>query len=281
MRITVNEIDLWFDVEGVALVPDGPSMRDRPTVVALHGGHGAFDHSYFKPHFTRLAQTAQVVYLDLRGNGRSTWGETSDWSYEVCADDVAAFCDALGLDRPIVLGHSMGGFVALHYAIRHPGHAGGLIITSSTARHDLDRLTEAFRARGGDDVASTGRRMFSAGFVTPEEWARVFAAFGPTVPDKEALDRRIPNVALGPRGDELLPDYDVVEQLANVSIPTLVITGELDPMGPPEAAREMAGGLRPGVGTLSVLEGAGHFPWLDDADAFFGTIEAWIEQISA
>jgi dipeptidyl aminopeptidase/acylaminoacyl peptidase len=60
-------VRLWFDVDGPVLVPDGRAMRERPTVVLLHGGPESFDHSYFKPEFARLSEAAQVVYLDLRG----------------------------------------------------------------------------------------------------------------------------------------------------------------------------------------------------------------------
>ena len=149
MQIEVNGTRLWFDVDGSALVPDGSTMRERPTVVLLHGGPGGFDHSYFKPDFARLAEAAQVVYLDLRGHGRSERGDPADWSFEVCADDVRAFCDALGIARPVVLGHSLGGFVALVYAARHPGHPGALVLQSTLARFDLGRIVEEFRRVGG------------------------------------------------------------------------------------------------------------------------------------
>jgi proline iminopeptidase len=74
VEVEANGTRLWFDVEGPALVPHGPEMRQRPTVVLLHGGPGSYDHSYFKPDFARLGREAQVVYLDLRGHGRSAWG---------------------------------------------------------------------------------------------------------------------------------------------------------------------------------------------------------------
>ena len=57
-------------------------MRERPTVVLLHGGPGSFDHTYFKPEFARLTEVAQVVYLDLNGHGRSDRGKPSAWSFE-------------------------------------------------------------------------------------------------------------------------------------------------------------------------------------------------------
>ena len=56
MQLEVNGTRLWFDVDGPALVPDGPAMRERPTVVLLHGGPGSYDHSYFKPDFAPLTR---------------------------------------------------------------------------------------------------------------------------------------------------------------------------------------------------------------------------------
>ena len=96
MHIDVNGTRLWFDVDGPALVPDGNEMRQRPTMVLVHGGPGIYDHSYFKPDFGRLAEHAQVVYLDLRGHGRSDWGDAGAWSFEACADDVRASVTRLG-----------------------------------------------------------------------------------------------------------------------------------------------------------------------------------------
>ena len=83
-------------MDGPALEPDGSEMRQRPTVVLVHGGPGSYDHSYDKPDFARLTAHAQVVYLDLGGHGRSEWGDAAAWSVEACADDVRAFCDASG-----------------------------------------------------------------------------------------------------------------------------------------------------------------------------------------
>ena len=155
MHVDVNGTRLWFDVDGPALVPDGPRMRTRPTVVLIHGGPGSYDHSYFKPYFTRLADLAQVVYVDLRDHGRSARHDPALWSLETCADDVRAFCDALGIDRPIVLGHSLGGFIVALYGARHPGHArrAGAALDDGALRPDPPRrgLPAGGRRRGGRD----------------------------------------------------------------------------------------------------------------------------------
>ena len=72
MRVLVNGIHLFFDVEGASLVRDGPSMREKSTLLLLHGGPG-FDHSIYKPAYSSWP-TRPVIYPNHRGNGRSDAG---------------------------------------------------------------------------------------------------------------------------------------------------------------------------------------------------------------
>ena len=281
MHVTVNGARLWYDVDGPGVVPDGTDMRERPTVVLVHGGPGSYDHSYFKPDFERLTTVAQVVYLDLRGHGRSEWGDADDWSYELCADDICTFCDAVGIVRPVVFGHSMGGWVVMLYGARHPGHAGSLILQSTMARFDLDRLAEGFRRAGGAEVAELARQDFGVAAVTAEEWARCYAVFGPNVPDAAQLARRIQNPAVGLRGMDLMRELDVVHQLARIDRPTLVCVGELDPVTPVEASREIVEALPEGIARLEIVPGAGHFPWLDDPETYWRVITSFVLETAA
>jgi proline iminopeptidase len=246
-------------------------MRERPTVVLLHGGPGSFDHSYFKPDFARLSKAAQVVYLDLPGHGRSDWGDPASWSFEACADDVRAFCDAVGIEEPVVLGHSLGGFVAMVYAARHPAHPSALVLQSTLARFDLDRLVETFRRAAGDDVADIARRSYGGDgeSVTPEEWARCWAQFGPWVPGDQERARTPVNRELNAAGLELIRRFDVLDQLGRIDCPTLVCVGEIDPMGSVAAAHEIVDALPDGIARLEVIEGAGHFTWRDAPDRYW------------
>lgn len=246
---------LWFDVDGPALVPDGSEMRQRPTVVLVHGGPGGWDHSYFKPDFAPLTERAQVVYLDLRGHGRSERGDPAAWSFEACADDLRAFCDAIGIIRPIVFGHSMGGPIVLLYGARHPGHAAGLIVQSGFARFDIPRLIEGFRRVAGDEVADIAGRDFRGDPVTDDESARVSAAFGPRVPDDDQRARAAKNLELNSYGMELTRRTDIVDQLRRIKSPTLVCVGELDPVTPVTAAQEIVDALPAGIAQLEASPG--------------------------
>ena len=145
------------------------------------------------------------------------------------------------------------------------------------ARFDLSRLVEGFRRVAGDEVAELARRSYTGDSVSEEEWGRVFAAFGPGIPDEAQLARRRRNLELGPHGLELLRRLDVVDELAGIDCPTLVCVGDLDPITPVEAAREMVDALRDGIGQLEVIEGAGHFPWKDIPDTYVRLIGDFLD----
>jgi pimeloyl-ACP methyl ester carboxylesterase len=251
--------------------------RERPTVVLVHGGPGVWDHSYFKPDIAPLVEHAHVVYLDLRGHGRSDWGDAAASSFDTWADDVRLFCDTVGIARPIVFGHSTGCPIVLLYGARHPGHAAGLVVQSAFARFDIPRLFEGFRSVAGHGVAEIAGRGFRGEPVADEEWARVSAAFGPHVPDKEQSARPRKNLELNPYGMELVRRVDIVEQLGRVDCPTLVSVGELDPVTPVGAAEEIVDALPEGVGRLEVIDGAGHWAWRDAPDRFWSMMIEFID----
>ena len=149
MKVRVNGVQLYFDVDGAQLAVGEGGPIERPTLIVLHGAPGISDHMAFKPDFVALTDVAQVVYLDLRGAGRSDDDPGSRYSLERFADDVVGFCEALGNEKPIVLGNSAGGMVAAMLGIRHPDHPGKLILSSTQARLNVVRC-----ARCSNDSAA-------------------------------------------------------------------------------------------------------------------------------
>jgi proline iminopeptidase len=281
MHVDVNGARLWFDVEGAGLVPDGKEMRERPTVVLVHGGPGSFDHSYLKPDFTRLAEVAQVVYLDLPGHGRSEWGDPEVWSFELCGDAVRGLCDVLGIESPVVYGHSLGGFVAMVYAVRHPGHAAALVLQSTFARFDLDRIEEEFSRRGGEEAGSVARQVYSGAgeSVSDEEWERVWRLVGHWVPGDEEGARTIVNRDVNRTGGDAMRRFDVLDELGGIECPVLVCVGEIDAITPVSAAREIHAALPAGNARLEVLEDAGHFIWRDAPDRYWPLLMDFVERV--
>jgi len=268
MRVVVNGVRLFFDVDGARLVPDGPVMREKPTLLLLHGGPG-FDHSIYKPAFSTLTDIAQVVFLDHRGNGRSDPGPQASWTLAQWADDVHAFCETLEIERPIVYGASFGGTVALAYATRHPAHPAKLILVSTEAAGDthLDRRVALFERFGGPEVGALARRRFLErhGHADPasvEAWVRLaFPLYTRTPRDPDAARRAVRRAEVThwftrPGGEG--HTFNFLPDLSRVGCPTLVLGGEDDPMTPIECQADIAAALPAHLVRFERFPGCGH-----------------------
>jgi proline iminopeptidase len=265
MQVSIGDCRLFFDVEGAKLVPDGPEMRERPTLLLLHGGPG-FDHSSFKPAFSALADVAQIVYLDHRGNGRSDRSLPDRWTLAQWGDDVRAFCDTLGIEKPVVVGQSFGGMVAMAYAVRHPEHPGKLVLSSTAARMRLDRVLDAFERLGGREAREAARRYWEKpGPDTLPDYARIcFPLYSRTPRDPDANARTVWNfdVMFHFGGDEDRR-FDLLPELGKVRCPVLVMGGEDDPITPIDDQVDIAAALPTGLGRFERFAGCGHGVYRD------------------
>lgn len=265
MKIDIGDVTLFFDVDGESLVPDGAVMREKPTLLLLHGGPGP-DHSTLKPFFSRFADTAQVIYLDHRGMGRSDRSDRANWTLDQWARDVKKFCDALGIEKPIVLGHSFGGFVATKYASMYPDHPSKLVISSSLARSDSDVSTDWFRELGGEPAAALFRKVFvdlESDFL--QDFVReVMPLYNTTAQDPNNRSRAISNPDVSKHfftGEYV--GMDLRNDVEKIVCPTLVLAGDRDPMAPRVTADEYVGLLQNADAQYEVVEGAGHGVWRD------------------
>jgi proline iminopeptidase len=284
MFVDVNGARLYFDVEGAGLVPDGSRMRTKPTLVLLHGGPG-FDHTSYKPAFSALADIAQIVYLDHRGNGRSGGEDPKAWNLGQWGDDLKTFCDLLGIEKPIVYGASFGGMVALAYATRHPGHSGKLILVSTEAAGNshLERRVALFERLGGSEVGALARRRFLEGKLDPEaleDWLRLaFPVYTKKPRDPQAMRRTIrrPEVNLwfAREGGEGRT-FNFFDALPNIQCPTLVLGGEEDPMTPIQCQEELAAALPAHLVRFERFANCGHSVIADAPLRAFAVIRDFI-----
>jgi pimeloyl-ACP methyl ester carboxylesterase len=261
------EVRLYVDIEGLGLVPDGPLMREKPTLILMHGGPG-FDHSSFKPLFSQLADVAQIIYYDHRGHGRSDPRPLSELTLDTHADDIVRLCDALGITKPIVLGQSFGGFVAQRYIARHPAHASKVILSSTAGNMTLDRKLAMFEKLGGKaarDVADTF-------WTTPNEanWKEYehvcYPLYNTTQP---ANDHRSKRAMLNTdilfhfvKGER--KTMNLLPGLAKAQCPVLVLAGEQDPVCPLEDAKDIFNALPEQWRKFSSFANAGHGVWRDE-----------------
>lgn len=269
MHVTVNGASIFFDTVGSKLVIDGGQMREKPTLLVLHGGPG-FDHTIMRPYFDRFADTRQVIYLDHRGNGRSG-GARETWRLPQWGDDIRGFCDVLGLEKPVVYGLSFGGMVAMAYATRHPGHAAKLILSSTAARMHLAATYAMMAQLGGPEAEIIARRFWTdpSAEAAGDYMAVCMPLYNPSRDPvlEEGRTRAIMR-------QEVMFDFiqgeqgtmNMVGDLAKVACPTLVLAGGLDPITPVVCADEIHDALPPGLSTLEVFPAAGHGVHRDEPD---------------
>lgn len=282
MRAKIRDTEIYFDIEGAGLVPDGKRMREKPVAFLIHGGPGA-DHTSFKPTLSPLSQKMQLVYFDHRGQGRSARGAKETYTLDNNVEDMEALRQHLGLEQIVVIGASYGGMVALTYASRYPENVSHLIaIVTVPDYRFLKRAQEILAERGTEEQKAIAQRLWDGNFENEEqlrEYFRVMRSlysitFDPDSPPK-AWDRAILspdaiNVAFG----SFLRTYDIRGELHKITAPTLVIGARHDWICPPEFSEEIANAI-PNA-DLRIFEHSGHSIRADEPEALLDAIAGFI-----
>lgn len=286
MFASLRGTNLYFDIEGVGLVPDGAAMREKPAAFIIHGGPGG-DHTGFKPGMSPLSYIAQLVYFDHRGQGRSDRGDPATYTLDENVEDMEALRRHLGLGPIVSIGTSYGGMVAMAYAARYPASVERLILIVTAAHAGFIPRAEAFIAEHGTpDQRRVCAKLWAGAFATEDELREYYAVMGPlysrrhdsAAPDaaraRGILAPEPLNRAFGPGG--VLRRYDLRPALPAITAPTLVIAGRHDRICPPDFSTEIAA-LIPNA-RLEIFEHSSHSVRVDEPDRLLAHLRAFIAE---
>jgi 3-oxoadipate enol-lactonase len=231
-----------------------------------------FDAGYFANVVQPIESRARVILPDVRGFG----GSELDGAFSIAdiADDVAAILDHLRIDRAVVGGLSMGGYVSLAFAAKYPKRLAGLILADTRAGADSPEA----RANRDKDAALV-RAAGTAAFVD-KVMPRLLAPNAP-----EARRDEVRRLAAQPAETVIaalaaLRDRpDRTAELARITCPTLVVVGTEDVMTPPTEAAAMATAIPRAV--LVELAGAGHLSNLEAPTPFAQAITGFLGRVQA
>lgn len=263
-------------------------MGEGHPLLALHGGPG-LDHTQFRPWLDPLAERFRLIYVDLRGQGRSDLVDPATLSLERFAADLDPLAGALGLESYAVLGHSFGSFVTLRHAV-DSGRASHYVLLGSLASASwLDRIDKQIRAF---EPAALREQIESAwdaetSVETVEQFRHLLVDQLPfhfsdsTGPALEEFVAGVPRMRLGP---EVLRTFanseyggiEVREQLPQLENPVLVVAGEHDRVTAPEAGYEIAEAVPNGEYTL--VRDAGHMMFVEKPGVVRSAIEAFFDR---
>jgi pimeloyl-ACP methyl ester carboxylesterase len=256
----VNGINLYVETHGAG----------RPLIL-LHGGLGSGE--MFGPVLPTLAEHHQVIAVDLQGHGR-TADIDRPLDIRFMADDIGALIEHLGLDKPDVVGYSLGGGVAFQTAVRHPGLVGRLVSVSANIR--TDAIYAEMRAQQGQMGAAAAEFMKD----TP-----MYQLYQRVAPHPEDFPRLLDKI-----GEAMAKDFDFTEEVRGLQVPTLIVAADAD-MAPPshyvEVFNLLDGGLRDGgwMGegrpkgghALAILPGLTHYN-IAMSPLFAATTLAFLDQ---
>jgi len=254
----VNGIKLYYEIQGTG----------HPLIL-LHGGLGAT--SMFGPNLPALAKGRQVIGVDLQGHGR-TADIDRPMSPQLMADDIAALIKHLKLDRPDVMGYSLGGGVATFVAIRHPELVGKVVIVSTNFKRsaiypEILAQQEQVGPQAAEAMKQTPMYQLYASIAPrPEDWPRLLQKIG----------------------DSMKGDFDYSKEIAQIKAPTMIVAADAD-MFPPSHAVEffglLGGGKRDGGwdgsgrpnARLAILPGLTHYT-IGNAPALVAAVIPFLDE---
>ncbi len=267
-QIRVRDLEVAYTEEG----------EGAQAFVLLHGYSGC--RHDFEPVIAELGNWGRTIVPDLRGHGQTSRPqESSRYSFEELVHDVRGLLDALGIERCDLLGHSMGGMVALRFALDHPERLRSLVLMNTTPRglEGIDR----------ESFARAWAVARSAGMVTLQ---RALQSHLASDPSRAAADERceaewgerywnhhrrrfhsMDPEAYAHLGPVMLDSPPVTDRLGEIGVPTLVIVGEEDK--PFLAASDLLEERIPGAVRVTVPEAA-HQPQRENRESWLAAIRA-------
>ncbi len=252
-----------------------------PPTVVLHGGPGAH-HDYLLPGFDALAKGRELIYYDQRGGGQSPVSRDTPVGWREQVADLEELRQQWGMEQLTLAGYSWGGLLALLYATEHPERVGRLALVSPApawreARQEFERrfsernLSPKLQ-RQRAELRESGLRERDPAAYSQRLFELSVAAY---FHDPERAGELTPFRVTGRTQQEVwasLADYDLRPALAGLSLPSIVLHGESDPI-PIESAAEVADLLR---ADFHRLPECGHVPYVEAFDQFVQLLDGFL-----
>lgn len=243
-------------------------------LVLIHGF--PHDHTLWKPQLDGLSDAARVIAPDLRGFG-SSGNVPPTMTMDDHAADIKALLDRLGIERAVIGGLSMGGYVALAFAALFPNALRGLLLCNTRAVADAEQARKARYVTAGRALSEGLNGI--ADEMAPKMIAERSAQRYPELTGRihAMIARQSPQgTAASARGMALRPDR--TPMLSYIQAPTLIITGSADTLIPPSDSEAMATRI-PGSELVTIPD-VGHLSNQEDSEAFNAAVRKFLARLS-
>ncbi len=263
MKTLFNDVHIHYEAQGSGL-----------PLLFIHGF--PLSRMIWQPQAQALHQEFHVITPDLRGHGESA-APAGFYEMQTFADDLLALLQHLQCGPAILIGHSMGGYIAFAFLRQYPEWVKGLVLVSTRAAADSPE-----GKAGREALAQAVEKANSAAPVVAKMLTNMIApasiAADPNL--KTEVERIMSHTSLnglagGLRG--MATRADAQDLLAAVHVPTLIIAGAADALIPPTESENMAKAIS--GAQLHLIEGAGHLPSLEKPEEMNRVLQAWLRKI--
>ena len=264
IRITINDLAVSYNDEG---------KTGDPVIIFIHGF--PFNKSMWNKQAEALKENYRIIAYDVRGHGSSDTG-TKDFSIDLFAADLLNLMDALKIDKAILCGLSMGGYIALNAVENYPDHFDALILSDTTCTADTPEAKEK-RMKTIESIKKDGVEKFAE-----ESIKNLFApeSFSTKKLEIAAVREMIVNTTEESLCKTLRAFYERKEtcsKLSDLYVPVLIMVGEEDKITPLAAAQLMNEKIK--ESSLSIVEHAGHLSNIENPSEFNNQLEEFVSTI--
>jgi len=264
IKITVNNLTVCYNDEG---------QEGAPVIIFIHGF--PFNKSMWDKQIKVLKDNYRVIAYDVRGHGSSDVG-TGIYSIELFVNDLINLMEALNIDKAILCGLSMGGYIALNAIENYPDHFDALILCDTNCIADTSEVKEK-RMKTIENIKKDGVEAFA-----DDSLKNLFAPESFTSKEAEIASTRemIVNTSKKTLYKTLRAFYERKEtcsSLPNIKVPVLIMVGNEDKITPPAAAQLMHEKIEDSI--LCILEQAAHLSNMENPTEFNNQLEKFVSTV--
>ena len=271
MRYIGTNIEMTVNNHTVSYTDEGPD--NTQVIILIHGF--PLNKSMWNKQVEMLIENYRVIAYDIRGHGNSTAG-TDNFSIDLFVEDLLSLMDALKIDRAMLCGLSMGGYIALNAVENYPKRFGSLILCDTNCFADTPE-SKVKRMISIENIEKYGVEYFAneslknlfapESFVTNKEKIAVIKKM---IMETSVQSLSSTLYALARRNE-------TCTSLHKISIPVLILVGKEDKITPPDAAQLMQKNIKRSI--LKIIEHAGHLSNIENSYDFNGQLRKFISSV--
>jgi len=262
----LTDIQMYYEVHGEA----------SGTLILIGGL--TRDHTIWRHIIEHLAKDFKVLVFDNRGSGRTDKPDV-DYSIAMLSNDLAELINVLGIGKPIIIGHSMGAFMAMHYAAKYPDKLAGLVLCSACVKQVpagceyLQKRIDLVQDNIHKGVCSSTASESDIRKAMPWLYSKSFLSDENSI--SSVIQHEVNNVYPQPGAAFVKQaiaclNHNEISQLGNICTPTLVISGEEDRIVTPQVSHELTDAITPAQ--LVILEDAAHMIQIEQPRIFINIL---------